>query len=53
MEKIVQFIDRVEGITELQKQFYQHYLSARYDLIIRPAYEMAMVEDPILEGPTM
>ena len=36
MEKIAQFIDRVEGITELQKQFYQHYLSARFDLIIRP-----------------
>lgn len=53
MEKIAQFIDRVEGIMELQKLFYQHYLSARYDLIIRPAYEMAMVEDPIPEGPTM
>lgn len=53
MEKIAQFIDRVEGITELQKQFYQRYLASRYDLIIRPAYEMAMVEDPIPEGPTM
>lgn len=53
MEKIAQFIDRVEGITELQKQFYQRYLSSRYDLIIRPAYEMAMAEAPILEGPTM
>ena len=53
MDKIVQFIDRVEGITELQKQFYQHYLSARYDLIIRPAYEMAMVDNPIMKGPTM
>ena len=53
MAKIAQFIDRVEGIMELQKLFYQRYLSSRYDLIIRPAYEMAMVEDPILEGPTM
>lgn len=48
MEKIAQFIDRVEGITELQKQFYQRYLASRYDLIIRPAYEMAMAEAPIL-----
>lgn len=53
MEKIARFIDRVEGIMELQKQFYQRYLSSRYDLIIRPAYEIAMVEDPIQEGPTM
>ena len=53
MDKIVQFIDRVEGITELQKQFYHHYLSARFDLIIRPAYEMAMMDHPIMEGPTM
>ena len=53
MEKIAQFIDRVEGITELQKQFYQRYLASRYDLIIRPAYEMAMAEAPILEAPTM
>ena len=53
MEKIAQFIDRVEGIMELQKKFYQRYLSSRYDLIIRPAYEIAMVEDPIQEGPTM
>ena len=53
MEKIAQFIDRVEGITELQKQFYQRYLASRYDLIIRPAYEMTMAEAPILEGPTM
>ena len=53
MEKIAQFIDRVEGITELQKQFYQHYLSARFDLIIRPAYEMAMMDHPTMEEPTM
>lgn len=53
MEKIAQFIDRVEGITELQKQFYQHYLSSRFDLIIRPAYEMAMMDHPTMEGPTM
>lgn len=53
MEKIAQFIDRVEGITELQKQFYQHYLSARFDLIIRPAYEMAMMDHPTMEGPAV
>lgn len=47
MEKLVHFIDQVEGITELQKKFYEHYISARFDLIIRPAYEMTMMNHPI------
>ena len=47
MEKLVHFIDQVEGITELQKKFYKHYISARFDLIIRPAYEMTMMNHPI------
>ena len=47
MEKLVHFIDHVEGITELQKKFYKHYISARFDLIIRPAYKMTMMNHPI------
>lgn len=47
MEKLVHFIDQVEGITELQKKFYKHYISARFDLIIRPAYEITMMNHPI------
>ena len=47
MEKLVHFIDQVEGITELQKKFYKHYISARFDLIIRPAYKMTMMNHPI------
>ena len=47
MEKLVHFIDQVEGITEQQKKFYKHYISARFDLIIRPAYEMTMMNHPI------
>ena len=47
MEKLVHFNDQVEGITELQKKFYKHYISARFDLIIRPAYEMTMMNHPI------
>lgn len=35
------FIDEVPYITDLQKEFYKRYLSARYELIIRPAYEAA------------
>lgn len=47
MEQLVHFIDQVEGITELQKKFYKHYISARFDLIIRPAYKMTMMNHPI------
>ena len=41
MTAIHVFIDEVPYITDLQKEFYKHYLSARYELIIRPAYEAA------------
>lgn len=27
-----------------EKDLYERYVSARYDLILRPAYEMAMVQ---------
>lgn len=40
MEKIGKFIDEVPYISELQKEFYKRYLSARRDLILRPVYEM-------------
>jgi len=39
MAQIKDFIDRVQGITDLQKEFYQTYLQARYDRILRPALE--------------
>ena len=41
MTAIHTFIDEVPYITDLQKEFYKRYLSARYELIIRPAYEVA------------
>ena len=42
--QITEFIESVPYITELQREFYGRYVSARYDLILRPAYEMAMVQ---------
>lgn len=42
MSKIDAFIDRVEDISDLQKQFYKYYLSARYKLIIDTSYQRAM-----------
>ena len=41
LNQIGEFIYGVEGITELQKEFYLRYISARYELIIRPAYAAA------------
>ena len=40
MEKIAAFIDGTPVISDLQKQFYSHYLQARYDLILSPAYKL-------------
>lgn len=40
MEQIGALIDRTPYISELQKEFYKRYISARLDLIIRPVYEM-------------
>lgn len=37
MDEIGKFIDRVLGITNLQKEFYKAYVAARYNLIIQPA----------------
>ena len=41
MEKIVNFINGIECITETQKKFYSLMLQKRYDLILRPAYKRA------------
>lgn len=40
MEQIDSFINQVPYISELQKEFYKRYISARLDLILRPVYEM-------------
>ena len=36
------FIDETPYLTDLQRTFYKTYLSARFDLIIAPAYEQAL-----------
>ena len=43
LTKIDAFIDHTEGITEFQKDFYKTYISARYDLILLPAYKLLSV----------
>lgn len=44
MEQIEQFIDETSYISELQKDFYKAYLSARYEKIMLPAFEQAAGE---------
>lgn len=40
--QIAEFIQQTPEITVRQKQFYTRYVTARYDLLIRPALEIAM-----------
>ena len=43
--KIRAFIDRVPYITDLQKEFFKRYITARFDMILRPAYEIVMSDE--------
>lgn len=40
LDEINTFVDQTEPLTELQKQFYKTYIKARYELILRPAFEL-------------
>lgn len=40
LDEINTFLDQTEPLTELQKQFYKTYIKARYELILRPAFEL-------------
>ncbi|MBO5114755.1 MAG: CtkA family protein, partial [Peptococcaceae bacterium] len=40
--KIKMFIQTVPYITEQQKKFYMRYIEARYEKILKPAYQKAM-----------
>ncbi len=41
LAKIGRFIDGVPVITDLQKNFYKTYITARCELILKPAYNLA------------
>ena len=40
LDEINTFVDQTESLTELQKQFYKTYIKARYELTLRPAFEL-------------
>ncbi len=44
MEKIEGFIDKIPAISDLQRTFYKHYINARSDIILRPAFELVTAE---------
>lgn len=39
LSRIRAFIDQVEPLSDLQREFYKTYIQARYDLILLPAYK--------------
>lgn len=47
MNKIHEFIDEMEEITDIRKSFYKTMLSKRYDLILSPAYEKALETEKV------
>jgi len=53
MEQIGALIEEVPYLTDLQRQFYKNYIAARFDLLIRPAYEMMIQEAPEQTGPML
>lgn len=50
MDAIDHLIDHAPYLSDLQKEFYKHYVKARYDLILAPAYDLVTSLD---ESPTM
>lgn len=42
LRQIEAFLDQVQGISDLQREFYKRYIKARYDLLIRPALEFVI-----------
>lgn len=44
LEKINDFIGGVSYISSRQKEFYEQYITARYHLILEPAYKLAVSE---------
>lgn len=42
MDKIYEFIDSMEEITDIRKLFYKTMLSKRYELVLTPAYEKSL-----------
>ena len=44
LDAIHSFIDQVDSVSDLQKEFYRSYIQARYDLILQQAYNIASMK---------
>ncbi len=53
MNEISAFIDGVTYLSDLQRKFYKHYIKARYDLILAPAFDLAVNLEQEQAYPTM
>lgn len=53
MEKIIGFIQSVPYISDRQKRFYCEYITARFDLILCPAFDMVMAEEQEQSDPRL
>lgn len=53
MDEISAFIDGIPYLSDLQRKFYKHYIKARYDLILAPAFELAQSLEQEQTDPTM
>ena len=55
LEQINALIDGVPSLSNLQRAFYKRYIAARYELILTPAFELAMSPEQgrITPEPTM
>ncbi len=42
LQQIGDFIETVPYLTDLQREFYRAYITARYEKILKPAFEMAL-----------
>ncbi len=42
LHRISDFIETVPYLTDLQREFYRAYITARYEKILKPAFEMAL-----------
>ena len=55
IDKINNFINNIEEISDIRKQFYKTMLQARFDLILTPAYNKAIdkIQSMDIDEPTL
>ncbi len=52
LQRISDFIETVPYLTDLQREFYRAYITARYEKILKPAFEMVQSSEQPINGMT-